>query len=88
MVKILAIDLESCSLSYADLIIGISIHSAYSLSTDSGFVKKLLVVRELTHQAEEEVLSEFLSILEKNKGVVLTAYNLLGFDLPILPLVS
>jgi len=88
-VKILAIDIESCSVkskypTYDDLILGISVHGTYSLRLDSPYQCKEFIIEDLTYEAEEEVIMKFLDFLSNNQGAILTSYNLLGFDYPLL----
>lgn len=87
--RIIAIDVESCSAgtkypTFSDLIIGISVHTASSLDPSSACQGKLFIGKELTYEAEAEVLTRFLDFLRENKGAILTSYNLTGFDQPIL----
>lgn len=88
-VRIVAFDVESCSVSgkyptLSDLIIGISVHFASSIDPTSTHQSKLFVVDELTFEAEEKILAKFLNFLKENEGAILTAYNLVGFDQPII----
>jgi len=88
-IKIIAIDVESCSVTgkfpkYTDLIIGIGAHTTSSLELNSSFQSTQFIAKELTFDAEEEILSGFIQFLERNRGAILTAYNLMGFDHPIL----
>ena len=88
-VKILAIDIESCSVkskypTYNDLILGISVHSTSSLKLNSRYQHEEFVIEDLTYEAEEEMIIEFLEFLSKNQGGILTSYNLIGFDHPLL----
>jgi len=88
-VKILAIDIESCSVrtkypTYNDLILGISVHITSSLNLNSAYQHEEFVVKDLTYEAEEKVIMQFLDFLSKNRGAILTSYNLIGFDYPLL----
>jgi len=88
-ISIVAIDVESCSVSskyptYFDFIIGISVHTTASLNPSSLCQGRHFVVERLTYEDEESVLTEFLSFLQENTGAILTAYNLVGFDQQIL----
>lgn len=88
-IKIVAIDIETCSIAskyptYSDFIIGISAHTTCSLDPASNFQKKVFITDELTYEAEEEVIRQFLEFLQDNQGAILTAYNLIGFDYPLL----
>jgi predicted PolB exonuclease-like 3'-5' exonuclease len=89
MDRIVAIDIESCSASrkypaLSDLILGISVHTALTIDPASPYQGRLFIANELTYEAEEEILVAFLDFLTENKGAILTSYNLMGFDQPIL----
>jgi len=88
-IRIVAFDVESCSANrkfptYSDLIIGISVHTASSIDPCSKCQGRMFIAEELTFEAEEKIIVSFLDILKQNSGAVLTAYNLIGFDEPIL----
>ena len=88
-IKIVAIDIESYSITtkyptHSDFIIGISTHTTSSLNPSSKSHERLFLVDELTYEAEEEVIRQFLEFLNDNQGSILTAYNLVGFDQPLL----
>jgi len=78
--KIVAFDIESCD----DHIIAFSVHASSDLGLMSHFNSKLFVARDLTDLEERRIIADFLAFLEKNQNAILTSYNLLDFDLPLL----
>ena len=88
-IKIFAVDIESYSITtkyptHSDFIIGISTHTTSSLNPSSKCHERLFIADELTYEAEEEIIRQFLEFLNNNQGAILTAYNLVGFDQPLL----
>ena len=80
-IRLFSFDIEVYQFNF---IIGISVHTTPSLDKNSGFQNKLFIASDLTPEAVKEVLIEFLDYLKENKGAILTSYNLIGFDLPVL----
>jgi len=80
-VRLLAVDIETTP---EDFVLGISVHTTASLDPVSPYDCRVFIATAETPSAEEAVLAAFLEYLAAHAGACVTAYNLMGFDLPVL----
>ncbi len=80
-VRLLALDIETTP---EDFVLGICVHTTVSLDPASPYDCRVFIATAETPSAEEAVLTAFLEYLAAQAGACVTAYNLMGFDLPVL----